>query len=112
MTDRIERMMGGAGADTPGHSSELRPPAPRARKPTQPEATALSLEQSLLRLEATAREAGQDLQYGVQSVDGADMVVITRRQDAVVMRRMAVAEAIRLATLLAGGTGGLFEGTL
>jgi hypothetical protein len=112
MTERIASMSAGGGTGSFGRSQK--PPAPpqRGRKPGEPEAKALSLSAALTRIEAAAREAGQDLQYCVESDDGGDMVVVKRHSDARVMRRMPAAEAIRLAGLLAGNSGSLFEGRL
>jgi len=111
MTDRIERAAGGAGADSPNHSPDLRHPRPRAKGRPPQSVAEMTIAEALARLEAAAGDAGQDLQYRLEFVDEADMVVVTRRQDAAVLRRMSAAEAIRLATLLHGGNGGLFAGT-
>jgi len=112
MRDRVTRMTGSGGAE--GDLASARVPAAdrhRERRRHAPEAAPLTLKEALARLQAASHEANDSVQYATETVDEGVMVLVIRRQDATVIRRMPAAEAIRLATMLAGGIGGVFQGS-
>jgi uncharacterized FlaG/YvyC family protein len=110
MTERIQGALAGGGADSRRRPAEPPAPAARRRRTTEP-AVRLTPDEALARLRAAARDAGQDVQFALEAVDGESMVV-TMRADGTVLRSVPLHEALRLAAALCGTAGGLFEGSL